>query len=117
MSQTAIAPVSEVRPFPKAVPDSEKTPPAVEAPVPAETPATPASAPAAIEAAPKKKRSPRRFIMPTMGLALLAGGSWYGYRYWTDGRFMISTDDAYVQVEMTFVSPKISGYVDSVPVA
>jgi membrane fusion protein (multidrug efflux system) len=29
---------------------------------------------------------------------------------------MISTDDAYVQVDMSFVSPKISGYVATVPV-
>jgi membrane fusion protein (multidrug efflux system) len=116
MSQTATAPVSEVRPFPKAVPDTEKTPPSVEAPVPAETPVTPPSAPAAVQLPQKKKRSPRSFILPIVGLALAAGGSWYGYKYWTDGRFMISTDDAYVQVEMTFVSPKISGYVASVPV-
>ncbi|TIX07712.1 MAG: HlyD family secretion protein, partial [Mesorhizobium sp.] len=39
------------------------------------------------------------------------------YDYWTDGRFMISTDDAYVQADMSFVSPKISGYVDKVLVS
>jgi membrane fusion protein, multidrug efflux system len=109
--------MSEVRPFPKAVPDADRAPlPAVEAPVPAETPVTPSSEPAAAAAPEKKTRSARSFIMPIIGLALLAGGSWYGYKYWTDGRFMISTDDAYVQVEMTFVSPKITGYVASVPV-
>ena len=31
--------------------------------------------------------------------------------YWTEGRFMISTDDAYVQADMSFVTPKITGYV------
>jgi membrane fusion protein (multidrug efflux system) len=108
--------VSEVRPFPKAVPDAEKATPPVEAPAPVESPVTPPSAPAAAEAPQKKKRSPRRFILPIVGLALAAGGAWYGYNYWINGRFMISTDDAYVQVEMTFVSPKISGYVASVPV-
>jgi len=46
-----------------------------------------------------------------------SAGAWYGYNYWTDGRFLISTDDAYVQADMSFVSPKISGYVDQVNVA
>jgi membrane fusion protein, multidrug efflux system len=111
------SPVSEVRPFPKAVPDNDQAVPAAEAaPLPVEMPVTPPlEAPAAI-AAQKKKRSPRSFILPLVGLALLAGGAWYGYDYWVDGRFMISTDDAYVQADMTFVSPKISGYVGSVPV-
>ena len=49
-------------------------------------------------------------------LGLLGAGGWYGYHYWTDGRFMISTDDAYVQADMAFMSPKISGYVATVPV-
>jgi len=64
----------------------------------------------------KKKRSAKSFLLPIIALALLGGGAWYGYDYWTDGRFMISTDDAYVQADMAFVSPKISGYVDAVKV-
>ncbi len=58
-----------------------------------------------------------RFILPVIGLALLAGGAWYGYDYWVDGRFMVTTDDAYVEAEMAFVSPKITGYVASRPAA
>ena len=54
--------------------------------------------------------------MPIIALGLLGAGAWYGYDYWTDGRFMISTDDAYVQADMAFISPKISGYVASVNV-
>jgi membrane fusion protein (multidrug efflux system) len=107
----ADAPVSEVRPFPKAVPDIDKTP-SIEAPTPEPLTAPPVAA----EAPAKKKRSARSFILPIVALALLAGGGWYGYQYWTDGRFLISTDDAYVQADMAFVSPKISGYVASVPV-
>lgn len=103
-------PTSEVRPFPvKAVPETAKAP-AVEAPV--------APPPAAdIDAKPAaRKRSPRKLVLSILGLALLGGAGWYGYDYWTTGRFMISTDDAYVQVDMTFVSPKIPGYVATVPV-
>ena len=105
------SPVSEVRAFPK--PDNDRTAPAAEAPAPVETPVTP---PETTPAGQTKKRSPRSFILPIVGLALLAGASWYGYRYWIDGRFIISTDDAYVQADMSYVSPKISGYVGNVPV-
>ncbi|MEI9407378.1 HlyD family secretion protein [Mesorhizobium salmacidum] len=101
---------AEVRPFPNA-----KVAPATEAPdvhvQPAVAPPPEAEAPA------KKKRSVRSFLLPIIGLALLSGGAWYGYDYWTTGRFMISTDDAYVQADMSFVSPKISGYVDRILVS
>jgi membrane fusion protein (multidrug efflux system) len=105
-------PASEVRPFPKAVPEPEKTAPVVEAPTHAPAPPAEALAPAPA----KKKRSARSFVLPIVVLALLAGGGWYGYGYWTEGRFMISTDDAYVQVDMSAVAPKIQGYVATVPV-
>ncbi|TIW59587.1 MAG: HlyD family secretion protein, partial [Mesorhizobium sp.] len=99
---------AEVRPFPHA-----KVAPATEAP---EIPMQPVVAPPPTEAPAKKKRSVRSFLLPIIGLALLSGGAWYGYDYWTTGRFMISTDDAYVQADMAFISPKISGYVDQVQV-
>ncbi|WP_457151646.1 HlyD family secretion protein [Mesorhizobium sp. P5_C1] len=107
MSSNAPA-TAEVRPFPNA-----KVAPATEAP---EVPFQPAiSAP--VEAPAKKKRSVRSFLLPIIGVALLSAASWYGYNYWTTGRFMISTDDAYVQADMAFISPKISGYVDQVKVS
>lgn len=105
-------PGSEVRPFPKIVPETEKATPVVEAPQPAPAPVEQALVPPP----PKKKRSVRSLLLPVIGLALLGAAGWYGYQYWTDGRFMVSTDDAYVQADMSFVSPKISGYVGTVPV-
>ena len=110
MSSNAPA-TAEVRTFPNA-----KVQPSTEAPEIPVQPAAPVAAPAA-EAPAKKKRSVRSFLLPIIGLALLGAGSWYGYNYWTDGRFMISTDDAYVQADMSFVSPKISGYIDKVLVS
>jgi membrane fusion protein (multidrug efflux system) len=106
MSSKAPA-TAEVRPFPNA-----KVAPATEAPEAPVRPVTgtPAEAPA------RKKRSVRSFLLPIIAAGLLGGGAWYGYDYWTDGRFMISTDDAYVQADMAFISPKISGYVDRVNV-
>lgn len=46
--------------------------------------------------------------------AALAGASWYGYDYWTVGRFLVSTDDAYVKADNTTIAPKVSGYLDRV---
>ncbi|TPI75427.1 HlyD family secretion protein [Mesorhizobium sp. B2-8-9] len=110
MSSNAPA-TAEVRSFPNA-----KAQPSTEAPEVPVQPAAPVATPAA-EAPAKKQRSVRSFLLPIIGLALLGAGSWYGYNYWTDGRFMISTDDAYVQADMSFVSPKISGYIDKVLVS
>ena len=106
MSSTSST-IAEVRPFPNA------KAPAVEAP---QTPVESAAAAPEPEEK-KKKRSFRSLLLPVIGLVLAGGAAWYGYDYWTDGRFMISTDDAYVQADMAFISPKISGYVDQVKVA
>ena len=76
-----------------------------------EAPAAPASVAAA--AAPPKK-SAKRFVLPVIGLGLLAAAGWYGYGYWTHGRFMVSTDDAYIQADIAMISPKVSGYVTKV---
>ncbi len=48
---------------------------------------------------------------------LLVAGAYYGYRYWTVGRFMISTDDAYIGADIATLSAKVSGYVTEVAVA
>ena len=51
------------------------------------------------------------------GWRLWRSAAYEGHEWWTDGRFMVSTDDAYVQADITFLSAKISGYVASVAVA
>ncbi len=44
---------------------------------------------------PKKARGGfRRLLMVGASLAAIAGGSYYGWNYWTVGRFNVSTDDA-----------------------
>ena len=48
--------------------------------------------------------------------ALLAAGS-YGYDYLSTGRFLVSTDDAYVHADATTLAAKVAGYVSSVDVA
>jgi membrane fusion protein, multidrug efflux system len=52
-----------------------------------------------------------------LGLALalgVAGAADFGYGYLTTGRYLESTDDAYVQADSTIVSPKVSGYIAQV---
>ncbi|WEX89113.1 HlyD family secretion protein [Sinorhizobium garamanticum] len=88
-------------------PKAEVTAPASEAPSVAERPV-------ADVAAPQKKR--RKPVLPVLGLALLAAAAWYGYDWWTNGRFMVSTDDAYIEGDIATISPKVSGYVAKVDV-
>jgi membrane fusion protein (multidrug efflux system) len=63
---------------------------------------------------PVQKKKRKSFLLPIIGVALLAGAAWYGYDYWTTGRFMVSTDDAYVHGDIAVISPKVSGYVAKV---
>jgi membrane fusion protein, multidrug efflux system len=48
------------------------------------------------------------------GVVLLVAALLLGERYWTVGRFMESTDDAYVKADSTTVAPKVSGYIAEV---
>nr|WP_250809912.1 HlyD family secretion protein [Neorhizobium tomejilense] len=72
------------------------------------------AAPALAKAPEKKKR--RGLLLPIIALALLGGAGWYGYNWWIDGRFLVSTDDAYVEGDIAVISPKVSGYVAKVNV-
>jgi len=57
------------------------------------------------------KRRVRQAMAACVGLAVVAAGCWLGIQYWTVGRFMESTDDAYVKADSTIVAPKVSGYI------
>jgi len=75
------------------------------------------AAPAAEPAAPKKPKSRKKPIILAVVAAALAFGAYEGHGWWTNGRFMVSTEDAYVQADITILSAKVSGYVDSVAVS
>jgi membrane fusion protein, multidrug efflux system len=54
-----------------------------------------------------------------LGLAVIAGifaAAGYGRYYWDTGRYLVSTDDAYVDAHSVLISPKVSGYIADVPV-
>jgi membrane fusion protein, multidrug efflux system len=61
-----------------------------------------------------RKGGLRRFLLAGTAVALLAGAIWYGWDYWTVGRFLVSTDDAYVKADNTTIAPKVSGYLSEV---
>jgi len=63
-----------------------------------------------------KPRSPRKPIFMGIGAIALIAGVWFAYQYITVGRFIVSTDDAYVGVHMSIISPKVSAYVVDVPI-
>jgi membrane fusion protein (multidrug efflux system) len=76
---------------------------------------TEADAPAAAPSQANKSRS-RKPLLIGASLLALAGTAYFGWDYWTVGRFKVSTDDAYVQADNTTVAPKVSGYLDAVAV-
>jgi membrane fusion protein, multidrug efflux system len=59
----------------------------------------------------------RRTLLLSGGAILLIVGAVWGVRWWTVGRFIESTDDAYLQADSVTIAPKVSGYVAEVYVA
>lgn len=90
-------------------PDRPKPAQAEATPAPVLTPQKPATPPPA-----KRKGRPRSTALLVVALLAATAGSYYGYQWWTTGRFMVSTDDAYVGADFTTVSPRIAGYVTTV---
>ena len=89
--------------------------------MPAERPALRFPAPVAEAAAPGKapartrKFGRRALIGAALLLAVGAAGD-FGYHYWTVGRFIESTDDAYVGAHNTTLAAKVAGYVSGITV-
>ncbi len=70
--------------------------------------------PPALQAPSARKRPVRRLLLVAAALAALAGGAWYGWHWWTVGRYLQSTDDAYVGSDSVAVASRLAGYVSEV---
>ncbi|HEX4049497.1 MAG TPA: HlyD family secretion protein [Steroidobacteraceae bacterium] len=74
-------------------------------------PAAPAASPAV---APRGLRNPRvRLGLSVLGALALAVALVVGLRWWVYGRFIESTDDAYLRADVVTVEPRVGGYVQA----
>ncbi|QIB34524.1 HlyD family secretion protein [Ancylobacter pratisalsi] len=57
-------------------------------------------------------RSILRVVLTVVLLAgVLGGGLYAGWAYWTQWRFEVSTDDAYVQADIVTIAPQVAGNI------
>jgi len=56
----------------------------------------------------------RAALLAGVSLLAIASSGYFGWHYWTAGRFQVSTDNAYVKADNITIAPKVSGYIASV---
>ncbi|WP_347556139.1 HlyD family secretion protein [Robbsia sp. KACC 23696] len=64
----------------------------------------------ATPAEPKNNKRRTRVLLGLVIVAVVVGVAW-GAHWWLVGRFIESTDDAYLRADSVTISPKVSGYV------
>src|SRR5579872_4898083 len=102
-SAKATAPAAEIL-APETAKD--KPPQPVRLPVTIEAPATGA----------RKSRARKILLLGAVALAVAGGAGTYGHHWWTVGRFIESTDDAYVGAHNTTLAAKVAGYISTIAV-
>ena len=78
--------------------------------------ASPAAEPAQVSPAPPPRRR-RRWLLRILPVVLLAAAALGGNWYWHTGRFLAETDDAYVQGDISVLTPRIEADVTEITVA
>jgi membrane fusion protein (multidrug efflux system) len=68
--------------------------------------------------APKKNRAgiSKRAKIMAVGILAVIGVTWFAYDWWTVGRFIESTDDAYIGGDVTTIAPKVAGFISQLAV-
>jgi membrane fusion protein (multidrug efflux system) len=66
------------------------------------------------------RRSPgslgKLILLSAACAACFSAAVWFGWYWWTNGRFIESTDDAYIGGEVTTLSSKVAGFIETVAV-
>ncbi|MBK5542573.1 HlyD family secretion protein [Pseudomonas sp. TH05] len=65
--------------------------------------------------APARRRKP--LLFGALGLAALVALEVYAEHWWSAGRFIETTDDAYIGGDVTVIGPKVAGYIEQVLVS
>jgi len=71
----------------------------------------------AIPAESPSKRGAKRLIVPALVVLAAIAAAGFGVRWLTVGRFLETTNDAYLKADAMIVAPRVSGYVSEVLVA
>jgi membrane fusion protein (multidrug efflux system) len=62
----------------------------------------------------RKRTGLKRAALAAGVIVGLAVATQYGVEYWRTGRFLVETDDAYVDADSSPIAPRVSGYIDKV---
>jgi membrane fusion protein, multidrug efflux system len=86
---------------------------------PAEAPTNPAidqpaGTPAAAANPPAPKSGKRKRVLMGIGALLALAAAFYGVYYVVVGRFLVSTDDAYVRANNTMLGARVSGHIAAI---
>ena len=61
------------------------------------------------------RRSLKRFILPVLLITALGYGAVKFNDWFTEGRFLVGTDDAYVKADMAIIAAKVTGFIAVTP--
>jgi len=89
----------------------------IDKPQPTVAPLQSLAEPPIVPAARPPRRRVRRAILALLALAALAGGTLTVIWYVVEGRYIVSTDNAYVQGDIAVLGPSIEGDVEAIDVA